>query len=129
MSVQSSYPIVEENWRRIDAYHTTDAMFNNTLLLRYGIDAVLRGILMTPAKKPQSMSRDVTERLFGDKDLASTNIQRGRDHRIPGYVSVRNSCGLGRTRNFDDLRTVMASSESVYKLRRVYDSVGKSMSE
>ncbi|KAH7718548.1 hypothetical protein AAVH_13958 [Aphelenchoides avenae] len=121
--IRSRYPLVDDYWRRIDEYPTTDAVFNNTLLLRYGIDAVLRGLLVTPAKKPQSMSRDVTERLFGDKDLASTNIQRGRDHYLPGYASVRSNCGLGRVRSFDDLRSVVANRDAISKLKQVYSNV------
>ncbi|KAH7718814.1 Protein C16C8.2 [Aphelenchoides avenae] len=100
-------------------------MFNNTLLLRYGVDDVLRGLLMAPAKKPQSMAKDVTERLFGRKDLDSTNIQRGRDHHIPGYASVRNNCGLGRVRSFDDLKSVVANRDAIGKLKQVNPNVGK----
>ena len=43
----------------------------------------------------------------GGLDLISVNIQRGRDHGIPGYNAYREICQIGRARNFDDLTDYM----------------------
>ena len=42
-------------------------------------------------------------------DLIALNIQRGRDHGIPGYVEYRRICQVGPSASFNDLHTNIAS--------------------
>ena len=56
---------------------------------------------------------DVINHLFESKrnkgglDLVSLNIQRGRDHGLPGYNAYREICQIGKARDFDDLTDYM----------------------
>ena len=40
-------------------------------------------------------------------DLISFNIQRGRDHGLPGYVEYRSICKVGPSKTFEDFKTNM----------------------
>ena len=54
------------------------------------------------------------------------DIQRGRDHGIPGYVKYRDLCGLSPVRSFDDLRKLFTNSgvaDSMAKLYRTVDDI------
>lgn len=42
-------------------------------------------------------------------DIVAINIQRGRDHGIPDYNSMRVHCGLPKATSFDDLSNEMES--------------------
>ncbi|XP_035729312.1 uncharacterized protein LOC118444789 isoform X2 [Vespa mandarinia] len=55
-------------------------------------------------------------------DLASLNIQRGRDHGIPPYVDWRGPCDLSPVKSFADLEKIMPS-KSVIKFRTLYPYV------
>lgn len=37
-------------------------------------------------------------------DLVALNIQRGRDHGIPGYNKMREVCGMKRAKSWTDLQ-------------------------
>ena len=66
----------------------------------------MRGLLARPAKlqvQDQLLNEELTERLFvlsdaGTLDLASINLQRGRDHGLPGGppCAVSQTCGFAR---------------------------------
>ena len=55
-------------------------------------------------------------------DLVALNIQRGRDHGLPGYNEFRELCGLGRVRDFDLLADIIPS-KIVDRLKMIYSDV------
>ena len=60
-------------------------------------------------------------------DLMAINIQRGRDHGIPGYVEYRRICQVGNSRSFNDLTSNISPQvrflHSVYSNRHIFENV------
>ena len=102
-----------------------DAFFQPDKVKEAGVDPILRGLATQTAQSIDPMIvDDVRNFLFGPPgaggfDLASLNIQRGRDHGVPGYNDVRESLGLSRIESFDDPIFQDGVGE---KLASVYDS-------
>lgn len=96
-----------------------------------GVDPLLRGMFMTPAKlkKPtQNLNSELTERLFYAThavalDLAAINIQRSRDHAIPSYTKWRQVCNMSEVNSFDDLAKEISNKNIRDKLEQLYGSV------
>lgn len=73
---------------------------------------------------PQRLTPAVTERMFGNSDLAAINIQRGRDHGIAGYNAWRTFCGLPKANNFQDLASTISDNGIRQKLATLYGHPG-----
>jgi hypothetical protein len=102
------------------------AFFNPKEITRTGIDPLLRGLAKQPAQElDNQIVDDVRNFLFGPPgaggfDLASLNIQRGRDHGLPSYNQVREALGLGEAQSFADISSDPAVQE---RLASAYSSV------
>jgi peroxidase len=88
-----------------------------------GIEPLLRGLAAQRCQRIDTkLVDDVRNFLFGQPgsggfDLASLNIQRGRDHGLPGYNDAREGLGLPRAASFADVSSdpaVQAALASVY---------------
>ncbi|XP_047356143.1 uncharacterized protein LOC124951581 isoform X4 [Vespa velutina] len=93
------------------------------------VDRLLLGLVNQPSqKRDEFITGELTRHLFQTPgfpfgmDLASLNIQRGRDHGIPPYVDWRGPCGLSPVKSFADLEKIMPS-KSVIKFRTLYPNV------
>ncbi|XP_048375434.1 eosinophil peroxidase-like [Sphaerodactylus townsendi] len=93
-----------------------------------GIDPLLRGFLVDHSKlmmQSQMMVTELQDRLFEQVeeiglDLASLNLQRGRDHGLPGYTAWRRFCGLSEPRNEAELAAVMQNPKLAKKFIELY---------
>jgi len=91
-----------------------------------GIEPVLRGLASQVCQSVDPLViDDVRNFLFGPPgaggfDLASLNIQRGRDHGLPSYNAVRRALGLRPARNFGD---ISSRPEIRRRLRSAYGAV------
>ncbi|MFT7617597.1 MAG: peroxidase [Planctomycetota bacterium] len=100
-----------------------NGFFNPNEISTNGIDVFLRGLAAQEAQKIDSMIvDDVRNFLFGPPgaggfDLAALNIQRGRDHGLPDFNSVRVAFGLPAAANFAEVSSdaaVVANLAGVY---------------
>lgn len=86
-----------------------DAFFNTAALTELGIDSLLRGLASQQAQEIDSqLVDDVRNFLFGPPgsggfDLASLNIQRGRDHGLANFNQIRIEMGLAPIDSFADI--------------------------
>lgn len=93
---------VDAEGREIAAGHLPlrNAFFNPDAIIDEGIEALLRGLATQRCQTIDArIIDDVRNFLFGPPgaggfDLAALNIQRGRDHGLPGYAEVRRALGL-----------------------------------
>ncbi|XP_038123612.1 eosinophil peroxidase isoform X2 [Cyprinodon tularosa] len=93
-----------------------------------GVDPLLRGLMGRPAKlntQDHMMVDALRERLFQfvmhlALDLGSLNMQRSRDHGLPGYNAWRKFCGLSQPRNQAQLAQVLGNAELARKLLQLY---------
>ncbi|XP_021379773.1 peroxidasin homolog isoform X1 [Mizuhopecten yessoensis] len=119
----SFYPISEGNLQLHKAFFSP-----YRLLEEGGIDPLLRGMFAVSAKKrmpSEMMNSELTEKLFSlanvvAQDLASLNIQRGRDHGLPFYNAYRELCGMSRAASFADFQSEITSSDIRDKLQALY---------
>lgn len=95
-----------------------DSFFNPANITSIGIDPYIRGLAMQNAQRIDMKIIDgVRNFLFGPPgaggfDLASLNIQRGRDHGLPDYNSMRAAMGLPRVQSFAEITPdVLAQAE------------------
>ncbi|KAM6901961.1 eosinophil peroxidase isoform 2-T2 [Lycodopsis pacificus] len=98
------------------------------LVFEGGIDPLLRGLIGRPAKlntQDHMLVDALRERLFQfvmhlTLDLGSLNMERGRDHGLPGYNSWRRFCGLSQPRNQAELARVLNNSGLARRLLQLY---------
>ncbi|XP_065214179.1 peroxidasin [Planococcus citri] len=102
------------------------------LISEGGVDPLIRGFFTASAKrkKPtENLNDQLIDELFTaahavSLDLAAMNIQRSRDHGLPGYTEYRKFCNLSVPENFDQLKKDISSDEIRHKLEQLYGHPG-----
>jgi len=108
----------------------SDTFFNPELVYVPGeLDKFLVGLATQPSQKYDNIiSEEVTNLLFKAKDksfgmdLVALNLQRGRDHGLPGYNAFRELCGSKRVKNFNGFADLMPK-QIVERLKLIYKDV------
>jgi len=104
-----------------------DGFFNpQKILAEGGIEPVLMGLASQQMEEVDThVVDDLRNFLFGSPgsgglDLVSLNIQRGRDHGLADYNTLREALGLPRAQSFYD---ITSDHRLATKLHRLYHSV------
>jgi len=104
-----------------------EAFFNRNSINNRGIEQTVRGLVGNMSNNVDNrFSFAIARKLFVGMgstdylDLTAINIQRGRDHGLPGYNEYRRLCGLAVAATWFELRTLMLEDvaskfEKIYK--------------
>lgn len=105
-----------------------DAFFDPEAVTSVGIDPYLKGLATQAAQELENLVvSDVRNFLFGPPgsgglDLASLNIQRGRDHGLADYNQMRVDYGLDAVTDFHE---ITSDTELQMKLKALYGDVNE----
>ena len=132
--VRPSFSRLDENFEPIGKdIPLKEAFFNNTLLQEIGYQPFILGLLGNVSETiDRGMAEGLTKHLFQQPgsehgfDLATLNIQRGRDHGLPGYGAWRRECGLHEATYFEDTEYEITSTKARNILDELYGSVENS---
>ena len=93
-----------------------------------GMEQLLAGLINQPAQDmDRFVTKEATNFLFPEaghnfgSDLVARNIQRGRDHGLPGYNKWRKECGMKEVKSISD-RPKEISSSNWDMIKTLYSS-------
>lgn len=124
--VSSKFLLLNSYGESIGYLPLRKAFFNTKPILKQGLEPILRGLASHVVQRCDIyMVNALRNALFRNTgqvalDLASLNLQRGRDHGLPDYNQVRKDFGLSPVKNFSQI----SSDPKVRKrLRAAYNNV------
>jgi hypothetical protein len=122
--------ILNEAFVEIDNVDLAEAFFNPQVIPAVGgINPILRYMAANSAESVDTLIVDPLRNfLFGPPgagglDLAALNIQRGRDHGLGSYNTVRSDFGLPRVRSFRQITSDPDLAAALQSLYRTVDEV------
>ncbi len=125
-SMQSSeLLLVDDTGENVGSLSLSEAFFDPTILGENpeNVDLILKGLATQEAQENDAhLVDEIRNFLFGPPgagglDLAALDIQRGRDHGLPDFNSLREFYGLERVEAFDEISSdaeVQAALEQLY---------------
>lgn len=127
--VRPSFSLLDSNYEPVaPEVPLIRAFFNNKLVQKHGIKPILLGLLANVSLSvDKQLAAGLTKHLFQQPesehgfDLAALNIQRGRDHGLPGYGVWRRECNLTHAEIFDETIDDIKDDESRRILDRLYN--------
>ncbi|XP_068081797.1 peroxidase isoform X2 [Anabrus simplex] len=91
------------------------------------LDQYVMGLVnQVPQAMDDAVTPEVTNHLFQKPthhygmDLASINVQRAREHGVPGYADYRRLCGLGETPSWSSMLGVV-HNHTIRRYHDIYD--------
>jgi len=129
--VKSSIERCNKEFRKVPFHIDLHKEMNNpSNLHNFGsVDRVLLGLVNTKlSRRDEFISKELTNHLFQTPrshfgmDLASINIQRGRDHGLAPYNIWREQCGLKRFQTWDEVFEAMDEA-TAERMRSVYEDI------
>ncbi|XP_028413497.1 lactoperoxidase-like [Dendronephthya gigantea] len=103
-----------------------EMFFNNTFIRKNDIDQLLLGLLGNESQiVDRKIANGILNHLFERPNspglnLAALNIQRGRDHGLPGYNAFRGRCSLKNANSFQDTANEIRNPRNRKLLSQLY---------
>ncbi|XP_026731939.1 peroxidase-like isoform X1 [Trichoplusia ni] len=89
-----------------------------------GLKQILKGMVNQNSQQLDlNYDDDLRHQWLGELDVLAIDVQRGRDHGLPGYTQYRALCGLPAVSSFQQMTDVIPQ-ETVNKLSEVYEQPG-----
>ena len=127
-TIRSKFDLLNASYEEVaPAMKLRFMFFNNTVTKTMGVEPVLFGLIGNVSEKVDTvLSREITEHLFErgnqhGENLAALNLQRSRDHGLPGYNEFRVYCGLSNASTFEDTRNEIRDPTNIAILRNLYN--------
>lgn len=122
--------VVNENFVEIDSLPLANVFFNPSIIPSVGgVDPFIRYFAVDTQQITDTMIVDPLRNfLFGPPgsggfDLGALNIQRGRDHGLSDYNTMRADFGLPRVQNFSQITSNPIVADNLKKLYKTVDNI------
>ncbi len=123
--------LVDNDGQTVERVSLSEAFFSPDLLKENpeSVDLILKGLASQLGQENDLLLVDgIRNSLFGPPgagglDLAALDIERGRDHGLPDYNSLREFYGLERVTSFEEISSDPAIQDKLFELYGSIDNI------